>query len=107
MFIALADENAGPEHAHLERCDVIRIARERVLENPDLCDPEKCKEVSSQTPGDRLASRDKQARTQHEHGSAACITAYLGPVNWPLTTAKRAIHVPSYRPGPATHEAHG
>jgi hypothetical protein len=30
MFIALADENAGPDKAASAKCDVVRVARERL-----------------------------------------------------------------------------
>jgi ParB-like nuclease domain len=80
MFVALADENAGPEESVEAQCDVVVAARERLLKNPELC---------------KLPHRGAASKTgeQHEHGSERCIAAYLGEENWGKTKVDRLLQL--------------
>ena len=53
---------------------VVRFTRDWLIEHTEHCKAASC------IPGIQLAQRKKQAKTQHEHGSIACVSAFLGSI---------------------------
>ncbi len=62
------------------------LARQFLIDHPEAC-----KIKASRPTLGHLGQREKQADTQHEHGSARCIVAFLGDKNW------RVINLDNYR----------
>ncbi len=59
----------------VEQRDTVLLAKRYLLEHSEACKA-RCPTVG------RLGQREKQAATQHQHGSVSCIVAFLGKENW-------------------------
>jgi ParB-like nuclease family protein len=96
MFIAMADENAGSGHLYVEVCNVVSVARDRIIEDPTRC---KLKDqlLVAARPANPSPKRGRRSGEQGcavgKHGSAACVSAYLGEVNWSLTRVKELLQL--------------
>lgn len=73
MLVALADENAGDEESPAAQMDVVRIAREYIIEHPEACKFQVIQRESDEKRG---------GNNPHEHGSNRCVAAFLGEANW-------------------------
>lgn len=86
MLFALAAENAGKGASFDERVDVVLAARKFLQEHP-----ESCKHVNPAAQGKRDSlGRVNDGRT-HEHGSASCVSAFLGSKTWPVKTVEELL----------------
>ena len=71
MFYRLANENNSRGLSENAKQDTVELARKRILEDKSRC------VISHTGVGNKREKKDARGR-KHEHGSAACISAYLG-----------------------------
>jgi hypothetical protein len=86
MLTMLINENNHDEMPITHRIDAVSIAQQRLVSGEAKC------QLPAVAAGNSKRGRNGEGR-QHEHGSAGCISVYLGSINWPESTVDKLLRM--------------